>query len=338
MKKYILDIIETEKEHAGSKAKSDISFFLHDMGFLSIFFDREISRLEKYMFVNNNIKKKLKHMDKGDLLVVQYPLYTGEYFFKCLLKQTKEKQISTVLVIHDIESIRDQASLHKINKEMRAINSFDVVVSHNKEMTKWLQLNGITKKIIELGIFDYRNNHKVVTIPPNEKSVVFAGNLVKSNFIKKIDRIGVNFLLYGPNPPKINNNIIKYKGVFSPEELPLHLKGNFGLVWDGTSLDVCDGKYGEYLKYNNPHKTSLYLSCGIPVIIWKEAALADFISKNNLGICIQSLHELDHKLNLLDSETYIEIKQNVLEVSKKIRNGFFIKMAIKKALIELGIN
>ena len=57
---------------------------------------------------------------------------------------------------------------------------------------------------------------------------------------------------------------------------------NFGLVWDGTSLDGCNGRYGEYLKFNNPHKTSLYLSCGIPVIIWKEAALADFVEEHKV--------------------------------------------------------
>lgn len=61
-----------------------------------------------------------------------------------------------------------------------------------------------------------------------------------------------------------------WHGSFKPEESPEHLQG----VWDGDSVDTCAGNTGAYLRYNNPHKTSLYLACGMPVIVWKEAAIA----------------------------------------------------------------
>ena len=64
----------------------------------------------------------------------------------------------------------------------------------------------------------------------------------------------------------------------------LNLFGSFGLVWDGMSSETCKGSFGEYLRINNPHKTSLYLASGIPVIIWSKAALAEFIEKNKCGI------------------------------------------------------
>ena len=34
-------------------------------------------------------------------------------------------------------------------------------------------------------------------------------------------------------------------------------------MWDGPSPDTCAGVYGAYLRYNNPHKTSLYLAAGL---------------------------------------------------------------------------
>mgnify|MGYP007079152982 FL=1 len=68
------------------------------------------------------------------------------------------------------------------------------------------------------------------------------------------------------------------KGFVRSDELIATAEGDFGLVWDGFSVDACTGNFGEYLKYNNPHKTSLYIRCELPVIIWDQAALSDFCS------------------------------------------------------------
>ena len=35
----------------------------------------------------------------------------------------------------------------------------------------------------------------------------------------------------------------------------------------------------DYLRINNPHKTSLYLACGIPIITWNKAAIAQYVRK-----------------------------------------------------------
>ncbi|NRO11242.1 Beta-1,6-galactofuranosyltransferase WbbI [Lactobacillus helveticus] len=48
---------------------------------------------------------------------------------------------------------------------------------------------------------------------------------------------------------------------------------------------------GNYLRYNDPHKLSLYLASGIPVIIWKKAAEAKFVEENKVGITVDSLED-----------------------------------------------
>ena len=78
---------------------------------------------------------------------------------------------------------------------------------------------------------------------------------------------------------KLRGKNVKYCGQYKPEELPEKLEGGFGLVWDGDDLGACTGVFGEYMKYNNPHKTSLYLASGLPVIIWEKAAMAKYIEK-----------------------------------------------------------
>lgn len=111
--------------------------------------------------------------------------------------------------------------------------------------------------------------------------------------------------------------------------LPQKLTQNFGLVWDGPDVNSCTGPYGEYMRYNDPHKVSLYLSSGIPVIIWREAALANFIQQNNLGILIDDLTELDKVLDHLSAEEYAAMKENVVNFSGRLRGGHYIKQAMK---------
>ena len=123
---------------------------------------------------------------------------------------------------------------------------------------------------------------------------------------------------------------IFYKGKFKPEELLDYLEGSFGLVWDGISLDTCTGGFGEYLKYNNPHKVSLYLTAGIPVVVWEQSALAKFVKENNVGITINSLNELKDKIDNITDEEYQAMLENTKQISEKTKNGKFLMEAINK--------
>lgn len=138
--------------------------------------------------------------------------------------------------------------------------------------------------------------------------------------------------LYGVNPDKDYSKQLTYKGVKTPDELPRFLSGNFGLVWDGTSMNTNNGVYGEYTRYNNPHKVSLYLSSGLPVIVWKDAAISKFVVENNLGIAIDSLYELESRLEEQDIENYNNMVANAVEIGKKLRKGSFTMSAIEKSI------
>ena len=120
------------------------------------------------------------------------------------------------------------------------------------------------------------------------------------------------------------------KGFVRSDELIATAEGDFGLVWDGFSVDACTGNFGEYLKYNNPHKTSLYIRCGLPVIIWDQAALSDFVRSNGIGICISSLAELDTILSSLTPAQYAKMKQNTVEISKRLSQGYYITKALSE--------
>lgn len=120
---------------------------------------------------------------------------------------------------------------------------------------------------------------------------------------------------------------MKYMGSFKPDNVSF-IKGGWGLVWDGDSLSTCTGMIGRYLKYNASHKLSLYISAGVPVILWKESGLSEWITNNKLGIAINSLQELDVVLAEITMDEYEEIQRNVMEMSKKLREGGMLLSAL----------
>ena len=120
------------------------------------------------------------------------------------------------------------------------------------------------------------------------------------------------------------------------DELIEKLKGAYGLVWDGDSLCSCEGNYGAYLKINNPHKVSLYLAAGLPVIVWKQSALYSFICENGVGFGVDSLETLDEALTQHESE-YEGYCQRVQELQSKLKNGAYMHAAIKQAELLCGV-
>ena len=197
---------------------------------------------------------------------------------------------------------------------------------------------GIDKnKLISLEIFDYLIPDFDEKFDPEkiqkEKPTIIAGTLRlhKARYVYDLPE-NVNFNLYGVGYEGKSKENIKYFGSFMPDDLPFAMEGSFGLVWDGESADTCSGIYGEYLKINNPHKTSLYLASGIPVVIWKKAALADFVIKNKCGIVVNNLSEIDEVKAKISEADYIEMKKNVLKISRKLRSGYYLLKATEKIM------
>ena len=104
------------------------------------------------------------------------------------------------------------------------------------------------------------------------------------------------------------------------------------MIWDGQSIDKISGLFGEYLRYNNPHKFSLYMATGIPVIVWKESALASFVEKNKVGYTVNSLYELEDIFKKMTKEEYEILVNNVKKIQNKVINGEYILTAVEKVL------
>lgn len=340
MNKYVVEFSYGEKFNAGSKARDDIKTILERRGFNYLLYKSQklsINSIGHLYYIVNNLKKRIKN---ESIVIIQLPILINKIYLIPLIKTLQKKNCKIIFILHDIVSLRLQKNKFKVYQEINIFNKANHIISHNKYMTRWLRENGVTVNIIDLELFDYvvdtigsnKNNNK-----NEDNSIIFAGNLNKnkSGFIYQLNSYQSKFNLYGLNyDQSIKYKNINYKGTCKPDELPYKMEGKYGLIWDGNSLKECDGVFGQYIKYNNPHKLSLYISAGLPVIVWRQAAIAEFVYKNNIGLIIDSLDELDKKLRSVSKDEYCILKQNVKKLMFKVRNGEFTNIAINKALEE----
>lgn len=278
--------------------------------------------------------KVCNEISNNSTVLIQFPLADVSKGIYKLIEQKKEKNIKVIAVVHDIEILRRTVTDNFIEQYNMLKICADIWIVHNERMKKLLIAQDFdSERMVSLGIFDYLiDNPLDVKL---DEGIIIAGNLDidKSEYIYKLKQIkNVKFNLFGANYSDNDDyENINYYGAFLPDELIKNLQGKYGLVWDGDSLDTCSGLTGEYLKVNNPHKLSLYLAVGLPVIIWSEAAEAEFVRKNNVGLTISSLYELPVKLAAISESDYEIMKNNAMAVGKHLRRGEYMMKAIKKA-------
>lgn len=362
--KYYIDVIKTKKNNAAKKAPADIAQICCDMGLKalkmpSIPYDRSMTYQKFWMltvwaWALLRIGWRLK---EKDILLIQHPLY-GTKLLTRFIPWIKKKGVGMIALIHDLNIVRvaaEEGNTHNKSVELQdytILKLFDFIICHNSKMLEYLASHGMERnKLISLGIFDYlcekpHDNQKKDQNGLN--TVVIAGNLLpeKSGYIYELcNSINENSIyklfLYGNgfcNDLTHKNEKVEYKGSVSPELLPEELKYDFGIVWDGNTISTCAGHTGNYLRYNNPHKTSLYLAAEIPVIVWDKAAIAEFVQQNAVGVTVSSLEDIKDLFSNLSDADYEMMKNNTRKIAEKIRKGYYFRKAYEEAVkqYELG--
>lgn len=324
MNNYVVTSVEAGKLIGGNKAKKDVRFFLTNNNFRSMNIIEKQGKLKKFIYSENLLKRLIKESN-ADNFILQYPVASGfleDSFIRFVRKYTNA---NFFILIHDISSlqypdiVRDGFQERELNRFRKA----DGLIVHNEKMKGWLLKHNVSVPMVELGVFDYQTDAPMQEDIPFVGSVSFAGGLGRAGFLQKL-QIKHPVHIMGPDRMDRYPECVKYDGQFTPDKLSKHLLQNFGLVWSGDSTETCSGYLGQYLKYNDPHKVSLYLSNGIPIIIWREAALAKLIHDEKLGIVVDSLDDLDKVLNKISDDEYIKMRNNARRFGALIRKGHFI--------------
>ncbi len=334
--------------NAAGKAKTDCETILAKMGFKNLGFKQSsipnsaIGTLKNFF----GISFALLRLPFKSTLYTQYPL---NKFRKYVLFIAHLKRCQIITIVHDVRFLKGRTG--NAHKELKKIIASNAIIVHNEAMKNWFLEQGVQIPIIVLGIFDYILNNGLPEQNDNNTGekpykIVYAGGFGegKNSYIFDLDVLKKNDFkmnLYGLGfddqklkVPK-EKSILSYKGAFPSDIVAYKIEGSFGLVWDGISTEECSGQYGQYLKYNNPHKTSLYILCGLPVIVWNKAAISTFITENNIGFTVANLKDVSKILQDLSQEEYQTMKVNVNKVRTKIISGGYLSDSVNAALRDI---
>ena len=332
-------------KNAGNKARNDVEVIFNRLGYTPL--KVRVDDWYKMNVLNAQIHKyrallrAFKRLKKNDDIVIQFPLLHHSLFINSILKSLKNKGVNIYLLIHDLETLRfvnDKTLPFRMKLRMKltesdTFHSVTGIIAHNPIMKSVLVDKGVAEdKIVSLGIFDYLiPNFQEKSGLTKDHPIIVAGNLAheKAGYLYSLPAEPA-YNLYGvgfDESRALANET--YFGSFLPDELPAALKGGFGLVWDGDSSETCSGFFGEYLRYNNSHKASLYLASGFPLVVWKQSALSHFVLEKGCGIAVESLHDLKEAIDNLSDADYQDLVNNAKRVGQEIRDGYYLKTALK---------
>lgn len=345
---FNVNLVNSDLKHAGNKAVTDGEHILTKKGYknISLVFNKskKLIWLSLIKLTGQALTWTIR-IKPGSLIVVQYPIIGINRFFNFFIDLLKKKRCFVACVLHDINTLRYQETDQEVKKEIDRLNAYDIIITHNYKMTQWLKGKGITTIMLPIRIFDYlyeneNRYNRLEAFIKGATDVVYAGNLTRGKFIQDLYQVEkTRFKLYGPcvdpvthlkvDPIQINKqkNVV-WEGVYEPEELLTTIEGTFGLVWDGDSITNCEGEFGNYIQYNNPHKLSLYLAAGLPLIIPYEAALREFVETNNIGIAINSLKDIPAQIGKIEVDAYDKMLKNIASLKYKLKHGHFFSSVL----------
>lgn len=342
--------------HAGPKAQRDVTAILEREGWKSFvvkrptfgngFAGRIFARLV-WAVECRRLKSKLP----GDCAIfMQYPsaAWSESRALRVVTAGAKaRKKFKLIVLVHDLNDFRD--GKRRLTTDERALLEMaDAVILHNERMVEAVAGCGILReKLIALQCFDYltggddlQSRERCGADIPTTVNVAGNLNVERSGWLREIGAIpGLRWHLFGPyyDPVKLCSDNFTYGGCRPPEELPRYLTDGFGCVWYGESASTCTGKIVDYLRFINPHKLSLYLAAGLPVVVWSESAVADFVVRNKVGLAVRSLVELPERIVNMTAEEYAAMAQNARELGRSVLRGEFTRKAIATALRRIDL-
>jgi hypothetical protein len=256
------------------------------------------------------------------VIVFQFPLYARIHQLLIRMLGRFRSDLQLICFITDINGLKD-GDQHLLRKEIRFLKSLRLFIVHNKAMADWLLQQNSQAKTAAVGFFDFLAEPFTGTRQKSH-SLAFAGYLDKSAFVKHLQDVqGLMFHVYGPMNSRMitESSVVLYHGVLQPQDLPESLQGSFGLIWDGESVAGLSGVFGDYNQYISPHKLSLYMLAGLPVIAHENAGAAALIRQYRIGFTVQSLPEIEQRISSVSEVDYQEMRRNCLHLAGLISKG-----------------
>lgn len=329
-KKFFVSELFPDQQYNAAVGRKDIETSLAAWSFTKIDFAEGRNGFGSKLKVYKSLFSAVNKIRSGDIVFFHLPLYSRVK--QIFLHLIRRKGAVCIAYVNDLEGLRDQNPT-LLQNELQILSKFYGAVVLNEKMTGFVSERCPHLKLSELIIWDYLLKEIPHSNRVKSREVAFVGNQQKAGFIKYLNQIPeITFHIYGSaNFPNYPGNCVVH-GEIDSKELVAICKGSFGLVWDGPSIESCEGGAGQYMRINSPYKLSFYLMAGLPIIIWKEAALAEWVVKNKLGIAIDCLQSIPTSIDAISEQAYNQMQQSIKVVQPAIAEGRFLKDALEKLI------
>jgi hypothetical protein len=345
---YALGQRSGETYDAAGKAIGDVYTILKEFGAKVIWnVPKKCHKIVKILDFPYLVLFLLFRVGKKDYVFFSIPENGQKIWLVAKIRKLKHYQV--VCFINDINAFRYGAFdspvvQEKMKQEIALIATADTVVAPNENTVELFRTYGVQSKMAVTGVWDYLNDGWKGNAEEGRAGkddmlhIAFAGNLNKSDFLLKLKHMeGIQFELWGKLEEERKAKLpacCNYHGVLPAEEVPEAIRWcDMGLVWDGTGEDTIAGGLGEYLRYNNSHKCGLYLASDLPVIVWKESGMANFVERMQCGLAIERLQQIPECIAGCDLHRK---KENAKKAGQQIRRGEFLHRAFQEAFGTAG--
>jgi hypothetical protein len=332
--KYFIQQYSQQEYQHGGIGYVDAEKILLSMGYVPVLFPYHTdfslrAKFGRFLY----LVKLLSQIKRGSVVVFLFPVYAK--MNRMLLRFLSKKKIKIICFVTDINGLKD-GDKKLLEKETRFFRRFRYFIVHNEKMKQWLEEQVPGACAVTIEFFDFLTN-TVTMVNSFSFDIVFAGNLEKSPFIEQLHLLepsspSLRFHLYGPGSTAamIQQKNVKWFGVERPYDLPLKLKGAFGLLWDGETIEKPGGSLGDYMQYISHHKLSLYIISRLPIIVPATAASAPLIEKYRIGFSVNSLYDIEGKIKAMARQDYLRMQDNMVQLARKISRGGCLREALER--------
>ncbi|GFH43006.1 beta-1,6-galactofuranosyltransferase [Lactococcus hodotermopsidis] len=253
----------------------------------------------------------LKH---GDLLIHQYPTWNSKRYEDMFQREASYKGVTMGAYIQQLPALSNER--FEADFPLEILFRYDFLIAHTEKMREKLQELGYEKLIFVSSFADYVQDYP---IRPKKflRQVVYFGDIgMKPKFLSWSNTTMLKVL--GPNHSELSkSDSVKFGANPNLSVVSTYLEGGFGF------LERDSRKTDDYAAMSFHDKLSLFLSAGMPVIVYDDFAYAEFIVENKLGFAISQISEIDEKIAQIDEENYAEFLKNVSYFGELMRTGFF---------------
>ena len=288
----------------------------------------------------NLVHALLDPVQPGDLVVVQFPLFTTDSFTETFFDQLFHRQgVQKVAVIRDIPSWMNAVDSDGYDAQtdwwLTLLRRFDLLIVANEQEAAQLRRDGVNVPMISLVICDY----------------LYQGPWRKKQFRKELyyasgrDILGLDY--HAATPLNVYsavasdavqaNGSTRWLGFQPSDAILASLSGGFGIVTANNIRESHDEAFKYYTQFNDPTKLSFYWAAGLPVVTTSRTPHAQLIKDRHLGLVVDDLNDIDRILSDMSSADYQAMVTAVAPWQRAVTTGFFIKRALMAAIQTLNL-